>query len=56
MELNCEEYNEDECELKYFSAISVIEVFTIKNREYFKLDPEDCRNKTNITIILIMKR
>jgi hypothetical protein len=39
---------EDDCNLMHSSALSVIEIFTIKNREYFKLDPENIKNLRKI--------
>ena len=44
MENNNDDYSEDECNLMYSSALSVIEIFTLKNREYFKLDSENVKS------------
>jgi len=49
MEKNFEDNNDDDCDLLYLSAVSVVEIFTIKNREYFKLDAENLKNKRKIS-------
>lgn len=39
---------DDDCNLLYSSALSVIELFTLKNREYFKLDTDNIKNVRKI--------
>jgi len=48
MENNNDDYAEDECNLMYSSVLSVIEIFTLKNREYFKLDAGNVKNLRKI--------
>lgn len=48
MESNNDDFSDDECNLIYSSALSVVELFTLKNREYFKLDPDNSKNLRKI--------